>query len=346
MSRFDGVALLEVVAPEACARTAGVHALTLALAQRPVLRLSGGVSARAQRPPGFPRRLPLPDGGEVVVTGLVPRAERPPPGPAITALRGRTDAGPWSIARAAVLPPIPAGDLLAVQPLAGGRIHIGLRQHGVTACGRLPLRGDQRPAGLIDCGRCLHAKLITDRQDRQLLAYPQLVALAGPLLAGAVAQLWRRSAHRDPTQVPARIDAAVGAVVHAFPGAPTVDEALALVSSFAAGASGPARSWAAGVARDRLEDGLRAQRRRSQPGLGPRLHVPLRLLSELMEPPAAAALLVELLERHGPSPALEPMVLDMARRAGEDASQRVQRWRRRHEIARVLSGIGTDAATA
>ena len=346
MSRFDGVALLQVAAPDRRAQAAGVRALTSALEQRPVLRLPDGSAAQARRPPGFPRRLPTSDDDEVVLAGLAPCERRPLPRAAIDALRGRTEAGSWSVGRIAVLHPIPADDLLAVRPLDGGRIHVGLRQHGATACGRLPLRGDQHPAGLIDCDRCLHAEVITDRQDHQLLAYPTLVAVAGPLLAGAAAQLWRWYAHRDPTQVPGILDATVGAIVHGFPGAPTADEALALVSAHRANASAPVRNWAAGVARDRLDDGLRAQRRRRQHGLGPQMQAPLRLLSDLMEPAEAAELLVGLVEQHGPSPALEPAVLDAARRAGAVASERVQRWRRLHEIAVALSGDKRDAVTA
>jgi len=346
VSRFDGVALLQVATPDARSQASGVRALASALERGLVLRLRDGSSVQAERPPGFPRRLTAPDGDELVLTGLVPSGQRASAGHAIDALQGRTEAGPWSIARVAVLPPVPSGDLLAVQPLDGGRIHIGLRQRGVTACRRLPLRGDQRPVGLIDCGRCLRAQLITDRQDRQLLAYPELVAMAGPLLAGAAAQLWRWREHRDPSQVPGIIDAAVGAVVHGFPGAATVDEALALVSTHRAEASVPARSWAAGIARDRLDDGLRAQRRRRQHGLGPQLHPPLRLLAALMTPAEAAELLVGLLEQHGPSPYVEHLALDAARRAGDAASERVRRWRRLHEIAAALSGTHADATTA
>ena len=339
MTRFDGVALLTVTGPTPRANAEGRRALTAWLGQGAVVTLPDGSRARTYRPPGFPDHLPAAAHGEdVVLTGLQ-WSERP--GRAaidLAALTGRTPAGSWAVARAAAMPPAPSGDLLTVQPLPGGRIHIGLRHGDTTACGRLPVHGTERASGLTDCARCLTAAITTERHDAQLAAYPDLVALVGPLLAGAAARLSRRLAHRDPAEVPGVLDAAVGSIVHGFPGAGTPDEALRLVADHREQASGPARDWAAQLARGRLERGLRSPRRRRRRGLGDELQAPVQLLAQLLPAAEAAELLLGLLEEHGPDPAFEPVVLAAARRAGDTASERVRRWRRLQELAAALAG--------
>ena len=154
MTRFDGVALLTVTGPTPRANAEGRRALTAWLGQGAVVTLPDGSRARTYRPPGFPDHLPAAaDGEDVVLTGLR-WSERPGRAAVdLDALTGRTPAGSWAVARAAAMPPAPSGDLLTVQPLPGGRIHIGLRHGDTTACGRLPVHGAERASGLTDCAR-------------------------------------------------------------------------------------------------------------------------------------------------------------------------------------------------
>ncbi len=342
MTRFDGVALLTVSGSTPEAADEGRRALAAGLGRGDAVTLIDGSQARTYRPAGFPDHLPGGAGGEdVVLTGLRESAPQASAAVELRALSGRTAAGPWAIARAAVMPPAPSSDLLAVQPLPGGRIHVAARRGPTTACGRLPVHGPERAAGLIDCVRCLSTPLITERHDAQLTAYPDLVTLVGPLLAAAVARLSRHLQHSDPAEVPAILDAAVGSIVHGFPGAGTSDEVLLFVAHHREHASEPARAWAADVARDRVEQGLRSPRRRGrggQPGLGDHLQAPVQLLARLLAPTEAADVLLGLLEEHGPDPAFEPVVLAAARRAGDAASDPVRRWRRLHELAAALAG--------
>lgn len=337
--RFDGVALVTVSGPTPGAAVEGRRALAAWLGRGAVVTLPDGSGARTYRPAGFPGHLPTGvDGEEAVLTGLQQPEPLTSAAIELRALTGRTAAGSWEVARAAAMPPAASSDLLAVQPLPGGRIHVGSRESHTTACGRLPVHGHERAAGLIDCARCLTTPLVTERHDAQLAAYPDLVALVGPLLAGAAARLSRRLAHRDPTEVPAILDAAVGSIVHGFPGAGTTDEVLQLVAHHREHASGPARAWAAGVAQGRVERGLQVRQRRRQPGLASELAGPVELLAQLLPPDEAAELLLGLLEEHGPDPAFEPVVLAAARRAGDAASDRVRRWRRLQELAAALAG--------
>ena len=342
MTRFDGVALLTVCGPTAEAATEGRRDLSAWFTRGAVVALPDGSRARTYRPSGFPDRLSAAaDGQDVVLTGLC-RSESPTSAAIeLRALTGRTTAGPWTVARTAVLAPAVNSDLLAVQPLPGGRIHLGSRRGPTTACGRLPVQGRERAAGSVDCARCLTAPLVTELHDAQLATYPDLVALVGPLLAGATTRLSRRLTHRDPAEVPAILDAAVGSIVHGFPGAGTTEGVLQLVAQHREHASGPARAWAAAEARGRVEQCLRSPRRRGrrgQPGLGDDLQAPVELLARLLAPAEAAEVLLGLLEQLGPDPAFEPVVLAAARRAGDAASDAVRRWRRLHELAAALAG--------
>ncbi len=338
--RFDGVALLTITGPSPAATAEGRAVLAARLERGVAVTLPDGSQAWTHRPAGFPDHLPAAADGEDVVLTCLRRSQQPTSD--VIELRrmvGRTAAGAWTLTRAAVLPPAPSHDLVAVQPLPTGRVHVGLRQGGTTACSRLPLHGPEQATGLIDCPRCLTTPLVTERHDAQLATLPDLVALVGPLVAAAAARLSRRLEHRDPAEVPAILDAAVGSLVHAFPGAGTTDEVLERVAEHRDHASEPVRAWAGGIARARVEQGVRSRRRRRRgAGLGDELRAPVQLLSRLLEPAEAAEALVELLEELGPDPAFEPVVLDAARRAGDAASDRVRRWRRLHELAGALAG--------
>jgi hypothetical protein len=344
---FDGVALLTITGGTARASTEGRRQLTAWLSRGIVVGLPCGSRAVTYRPAGFPDHLPAAAAGEdVVLTGL----RRPGPSTSdvveLRRIAGRTAAGPWALADVALMPPASTDDLLAVQPLPAGRIHLGLRRCGSTACGRLPARGPERAVASLDCRRCLTTPIVAARHDAQLRAYPDLVALVGPLIAAAAARLSRRLQHRDPCELPAILDAAVGSLVHGFPGAGTTDEVLELVTEHREHASGSARAWAADVARGRVERGLASRRRRRATGLGDGLPAAAQRLAGLLPPPEAADLLLALLEEFGPDPGFEPVVLAAARRAGDAASDRVQHWRRLHELAAALAGPSTHTSVA
>ena len=243
MGRFDGVALI------ACG-PAGSHVADRARLQDAIdgcntVTLPDGRLAAIERPLGVPGCLSVltvddtgdgrwgpaktDDGvSEVVVRGLsslpphTPRGDHDDLASVVVAAGATRD-------HLAVLPPADVVDLVALTPLSGGRTHIGRRGDARTACGRLPLRGEPRPLGRVDCLRCLRASVVADRLDQQHHSYPALVALAGPVLAAAAAQLWRRLAHRDPGMHPELLDSMVGAIAYRLPGAPEPDDVLVLV---------------------------------------------------------------------------------------------------------------------
>jgi len=359
MGRFDGVALLGVDGPSERARAAGRDALIDQLDAYPRILVPGDGLADVRRPLGFPHLLPAhpaplptdPVGRSaaidavVVLAGLLPvgeaivRAARTRDEPVdLAGLRGRSAAGPWSIGVVAIVPPAQTGDLQGCRPLEGGGTHVGLRGGSMTLCGRLPLRGDPVAPGAVDCRRCLRSDEVSARHDRQLLHHGELVELAGPLTSGVADRLWQRLAHRDAAEVPALLDAMVGAITLGVPGAPSVEATMVQVRRHRAVASGPVRRWAAAEARERLTRGLIRSAATHPVHLDPDAHERLAMAADLVDPAETAELVIGVLEEHGPAPGLEPIALHLAERAGDAASPRVDRWRRIHAVARALTG--------
>ncbi len=352
VGRFDGVALAAVTPGQRRPDQSTAHD------GPPIVRLPDGGRALLVQPLGMPRTLPVlapadadgpcrtgtdawrptsTDRGivEVAVFGLEPppwSASATPGRELTTAVRQRGG----DVDRLAVLPPVVVADLVAVAPLRGGRTHLGVHGAATTACGRLPLRGQPAPPGQADCLRCLRAASVAERLDRQHAHYPLLVALAGPLLAGAATRLWQRLAHRDPGTHPELLDAMVGAVAYRLPGAPDTDDILPLIRRHLDAASPEVRHWAAQQSLTRLDREVRRLAVRHPTKLPPGAEQQLALNSGVMDPAAAAEVLVAALEEVGPAPALEPVALRVATRAGAEVCDRVERWRRRHRVAAAL----------
>lgn len=240
--------------------------------------------------------------------------------------------------RVAVVPPVPVHDLCACRPLNGGRTHIAEIGADRTVCGRLPVKGESRSPAAVDCVRCLRSNLVSARQDGQLASHRDLVAVAGSLVAGAADRLWLRFAHRGPSQLPALLDSMVGAIVCGLPAAPPVDEVLVQVRRHREVASPAVLGWAGAEARRRLARLLPAVAAKHPTRLDPQTERQLGSLRRLLSPVEAAEELVTALEKHGPAPALEPLALQAARAAGDDASPRVDRWRRIQSVAQALGG--------
>lgn len=366
MGRFDGVALLGVIGPGERARAAGRDALIDRLEAHPRVLLPGHGLAQVRRPFGFPHLLPADGMGDVtgamgatdgrldataardavvVLAGLVAVGELAQGGTRSLAdpvdladLHGRTAAGPWSVGAVALVPPARTGDLQGCRPLDRGRTHVGRRGQAMTLCGRLPLRGDPVVPGAVDCLRCLRSDELSARHDRQVAHHGALVELAGPLTAGVADRLWQRLAHRDAAEVPALLDAMVGAIMLGVPGAPTAEATLVQIRRQRAVASGPVQRWAAAEARERLTRGLIRSAATHPVHLDPDTRERLAVAADLVDPAETAEVVVRVLEEHGPAPALEPIALHLAERAGDAASPRVDRWRRIHAVARALAG--------
>jgi hypothetical protein len=340
---FDGVALVAVEAATPAAATAGARHLAAAFDLEVLLPGVARGSVMARRPAGFPATLPHPGPG-VVVIGLratterraEPRREPPVQVEPLAGRHGRTGYGPWRVAGIAVVPPADVADLTACRPLSGQRIHLGVIGQRMTVCGRLPMQGDPTAPGAVDCLRCLRSSLVVARHDRQLSHHDGLAALSDTLVAGAADRLWRRLAHRDPGTFPALLDSMVGAIVHQLPGAPSVDETLMQVRRHRDVASPAVGTWAAEEARQRLTRRLPLFAATHPTRLDAPTASQLGLASDLLDPADAAEVLVSVLEDHGPAPALEPIALRAARRAGDTASERVVRWRRIQSVAQAL----------
>lgn len=349
MDRFDGVALLAVGGTDAASRAAGRHLLVDRVASTIGVALADGRVVGVRRPFGFPPTLP-PDagvrGGEpVVVVGLRAAAPpRDPPRDRVPSLvewaqvAAPTATGWWRVEDLAVVPPAQTIDLVACRPLGGGGGHAALVDRAMTLCRRLPVRGNPVAPGVVDCRRCLRSEELSVRHDRQLAHHRALVDLVGPLAAGVADRLWQRLAHRDVADLPARLDAMVGAIMLRVPGAPSVEATLVQVRHHRAVASAPVRRWAAAEARKRLTRGLIHSVATHPVHLDRETQERLAVAADLVDPAETAEVVIGLLEEHGPAPALEPVALHLATRAGEAASPRVDRWRRIHEVARALSG--------
>ncbi len=224
-------------------------------------------------------------------------------------------------ARVAVLPPVPVRDLVAVEPLPGGRVHAARWGEDTLACGRLPVSGPTRPPTAIDCPRCLADGVLGERIVAQLAAADDLVALAGPLTAGAAARWWWRTDHLDARDHPAVLDSAVGALVHALPGAPDPDALLARLAEHGDPLSAAARTWAVAAARRRATTDDDA----------------VRLLARLLPPAEAGELLLDVLGERPGDRELEALLWEVAVRAGPAGSPRLQRWRRIQAVAAALA---------
>ena len=351
MRTFDGVALMTVAGASVSGPSGARRAVIAALDARPRLLLPDGSHGVGYRIPGLPATLPtLADqpGGEAVVVGLQPDragAGRPTeqaspeasdPPIALRALGGGGPSSRWQVSEIVLVPPITVTDLRAYRPLSGGKVHLGVFGERLTACGRLPLQGDERGSDAVDCLRCLRSNVVAHRHDAQLRAHGRLVALVGSLAAGVADRLWLRFAHRDPRTLPALLDSMVGAIVHGASGAPGLDETMKLIRRHRRDASAEVHRWAGTEALARLEVSLPRLVATHPTTLDPAMRRQLALMSDLLGPPDAAELLVATLEDHGPAPALEPLTLRLARKAGTGASDRVDRWRRIHTIARTL----------
>lgn len=357
VDRFDGVALIAVGGTDDASRAAGRRALVDRVARTAHLRLADGRIVGVRRPFGFPATLPTDAGhrgGEaVVVVGLL--AASPPRGsPDGHAPRGShgghvpslgglgqlaaPTATGWWVEDLAVVPPVRITDLVACRPLAGGGVHAALVGHAMTLCGRLPVRGDLVAPGAVDCRRCLDSEEVSARHDRQLAQHGALVELVGPLAAGVADRLWQRLGHRDAAEVPALLDAMVGAITLRVPGAPSTDTTLAHIRRHRTVASEPVRRWAAAEARERLTRGLIRSVATHPVLLDRDTQERLDLAADLVDPAQTAEVVIDVLDQHGPAPALEPVALHLATRAGDAASPRVERWRRIHQVARALAG--------
>ena len=350
MGRFDGVALAAVDAENERARVAGQRALVSELEHGRQVRLADRRRAVVWRAVGLPPTIAAPtpdrDGSHprFVVIGL--RAS--PPGRwgsstggstmVLSALAGHGDAGQWRVGRLGVVPPAPVNDLRGCRPLARGRTHVAKVGTATTACGRLPARGEHRDPSAVDCLRCLRSTVVASRHDQQLTQHRRLVELAGPLVAGAIDRLWARVDYRDPGQLPALLDSMAGAIVFRMPGAPNMKDTLVLVRRYREIASDEVLRWAGVEARRWLAQRLPHLAASHPTSLTAEMHRQLTLPIGLLAPWEAAEVLVTVLEDHGPAPALEPITLSAARRAGDTVSERVDRWRRIHSVAHVLSG--------
>jgi hypothetical protein len=224
-------------------------------------------------------------------------------------------------ARVAVLPPVPVRDLVAVEPLPGGRVHAARWGDDTLACGRLPVSGPTHPPATIDCPRCLAGGVLGERIVAQLTAADDLVQLAGPLTAGAAARWWWRTDHLDARLHPAVLDSAVGALVHALPGAPDPDALLARLAEHGDHLSAAARAWAVAAARQRVTTDSDA----------------VRLLARLLPPADAGELLLDVLGDRPGDRELEALLWEVAVRAGPAGSPRLQRWRRIQAVAAALA---------
>ena len=324
-----------------------------------VVGLPEGGVALAVRPPGFPVTLPL-DAGDAAAGPLSggARAELEGARGVVAVLQplGGADAVAGAavplarlgeglladgceVAALAWMPPVDVADLVSCRPLGGQRTHVGVRGAPTTVCGRLPLQGPAGSLGKVDCLRCLRSHVVADRLGAQLGYHGGLVALAGPLVAGVAARLWLRLGHRNPRELPALLDAMVGAIVFGVPGAPEVEATLATVHRYRQVASPPVRRWAQGHARRRLSWALRHVLPQRPQRLPEALDEELRVARDLLPTAEAAEVLVAALEEHGPAVAIEPIALQAAVNAGQAASPRVRRWREIHEVAGALSGL-------
>lgn len=348
VDRFDGVALIAVGGTDDASRAAGRRALVDRVSRTEHARLADGRIVGVRRPFGFPATLP-PDvgdrGGEaVVVVGLL--AAPPPRGahgghaPSLGGLRqlAAPTATGWWVEDLAVVPPVWIADLVACRPLIGGGVHAAVVGHAMTLCGRLPVRGDPVAPGAVDCPRCLCSDEVSARHDRQLAQHGALVEFVGPFAAGVADRLWQRLGHRDAADVPALLDAMVGAITLRVPGAPSADTTLAHIRRHRTVASEPVRRWAAAEARERLTRGLIRSVATHPVVLDRDTQERLDLAADLVDPAETAEVVIDVLDQHGPAPALEPVALHLATRAGDAASPRVERWRRIHRVARALAG--------
>ena len=347
MDRFDGVVLIAVGGTDAASRAAGRGALVERVARTARVRLSDGRIVGVRRPFGFPPTLPSDpschDGEAVVIVGLradgASRVVSPDRVPSLEAWGrsdGATATGSWWVADLASVPPALVTDLVACRPLDGGSSHLGVAGQALTLCGRLPLRGDPVVPGAAGCSRCLDRDEISARHDRQVASHGSLVALAGPLTAGVADRLWQRLGHRDVAEVPALLDAMVGAVTLGVPGAPSAEATLTQIRCHLAVASEPVRRWAAAEARERLTRGLIRSVTAHTVHLDRGTQERLAVAADLVDPTETAEVVIDVLEQHGPAPGLEPIALHLAERAGDAASPRVDRWRRIHAVARAL----------
>ena len=349
MGAFDGVALIALDAASHRLQTARRRSLVAEFEHDRVVVLPDGSCAVVWRFSGLPQVVgPLsldegPSGSAFLVVGL--RSPRQPPDrsavDAAVDLSELLEAGGVGTpldGRVAVVPPVPVHDLCACRPLNGGRTHIATIGADRTACGRLPVRGEPRSPAAVDCVRCLRSNLVAARHDGQLASHGDLVAVGGSLVAGAADRLWLRFAHRDPGQLPPLLDSMVGAIVCGLSPAPRVDEVLVQVRRHRETASPSVLRWAGTQARRRLARLLPAVAATHPTRLNPGTERQLASLWRLLSPAEAAEELVAALEDHGPAPALESLALQTARAAGDDASSRVDRWRRIQSVAQALGG--------
>lgn len=314
MTRFDGVALLGLDDRTEVVRHHHAAELRRQADDR-LVRLPDGGLARVSHPIALPATLRCDPGSasvEVVVLGLRE------PGSAAGAA-----APTWALGTtAAALPPVRVHDLIAVEPLPGGRVHATRWGDRTVACGRLPVQGPTRPPAAIDCDRCRDRGPLGERLAAQREAFGDLVALAGPLTAAAAARWWWRTDHLDPRTFPAVLDSAVGAVVHVLPGAPEPEALLDRLADHAANLSASARSWAVATIRERVAAGD--------------THA-IRLLSRLLPAPEAGELLLDVLAERPGDREVEALLWDAALRAGTNGSPRLQRWRRVQAVAAALA---------
>ncbi len=350
MTRFDGVVLLGLRASTEVARHRDAAEVRRRADGR-LVRLADGALARVTLPIGLSATLRCDPNAvctEVAVLGLAEVADdQRGNGRGVNGSRGNGSgsgsadgrgtpidlarlltpdqpeaAGPNGPAtRVAVLPPIPVRDLVAVEPLPGGRTHAARWGEDTLACGRLPVSGPTRPPTAIDCPRCLAHGVLGERLDAQVAAFRRLVALAGLLTAGAAARWWWRADHLDPRSHPAVLDSAVGAVVHALPGAPDPDALLSRLAEHGDHLSAPVRAWAVALARQRATTDGDA----------------VRLLARLLPPAEAGELLLDVLGERPGDRDLEALLWEVAVKAGPAGSPRLQRWRRIQAVAAALA---------
>ncbi len=342
VSRFDGVALVSLetgdIEPElACAE------LLRALPEGMVLLDGSRRAARAWVPgvgAALPADAPSPDPVALVPLTRVPRGSRRRTAVDLARVCSSGQPGRWRAARIAWMSPAVTEGWTAVRPLAGGRTHLVLPDESWTACGRLPAHGPPGELRAADCPRCLRSPTAADAFHRQLGDLEELADLVGPLAAATAARLWPRLAHLSPETCPPLLDGMVGSLLHRRPGAPSVTETLTLLGRHASVASPPVRRWAAQEARRLLASRLARITSRHPARLDAGVASQLRLVQALLPTREAATALVDLLERFGPAPAMEPLVLETVRGAGTDLPERVEQWRRRHEVAAALSRLG------
>jgi hypothetical protein len=342
MGRFDGVVLLDAGAADPT--LIGVPATPALQALQALVAARGGHGTVARRA-GVPGMVQDVGGRRIVTVGLragtggqsgVIHAGEPDHAPARDPAPERDRVTRIDDTAIGILSPAPTVGLIGCRPLAGGRIHVALFGQAMTVCGRLPVSGALVDPGRVDCLRCRRSDELGRRFAAQLAGHDRLLEVVDPLTAAALAGWWPRLDHRDPGDLPLLLDAMAGARLHALPGAPTTDQVLRQVRRHRSVASDAVRDWAAGQARPRLEQQLRRLLLDAGGDRVSAVRRELALAGALLEPADLAETLVTLLERHGPVPSLEPLVLDIARRAGDAASDRVQRWRRLHGVAAAL----------